>query len=67
MVAARRRAEDPNNEAHYGDRIPYVIVRGAPGSKLVERAIDPLEFMNNRCAMPRFQRQLLKVMQPATP
>ena len=48
MVAARRTAEDPNDEAQYGDRIPYVIARGAPGSLLVERAIDPLEFMNNR-------------------
>ena len=48
MIAARRRAEDSNDEAQYGDRIPYVIVRGAPGSLLVERAIDPLEFMNNR-------------------
>ena len=48
MVATRRKAEDPNDEAQYGDRIPYVIVRGAPGSKLVERAVDPLEFINNR-------------------
>ena len=48
MVAARRKAEDPNDEAQYGDRIPYVIVRGAPGSLLVERAMDPLEFVNNK-------------------
>ena len=47
MVAARRTAQDPHDEAQYGDRIPYVIVRGAPGSRLVERAVDPLEFMNN--------------------
>lgn len=42
---------DPNNEPQYGDRIPYVIVRGdQPGSRLVDRAMDPLEFMNNRYA-----------------
>ena len=60
MVAARRTAQDPNDEAQYGDRIPYVIVRGAPGSRLVERAMDPLEFMNNRSAMSHCKQQLLK-------
>ncbi|KDR84999.1 hypothetical protein GALMADRAFT_131759 [Galerina marginata CBS 339.88] len=32
VVAARRMIFDPNNEAQYGDRIPYVIVRSTSGA-----------------------------------
>lgn len=48
VVAARRMVLDPNDEVQYGDRIPYVIARSATGARLVDRAMDPLEFMNNR-------------------
>jgi DNA polymerase zeta len=44
VVAARRQLEDPNNEAQYGDRIPYIIARGAPHERLVDRAVAPEEF-----------------------
>ena len=44
VVAARRQLEDPNNEAQYGDRIPYIIARGAPQERLVDRAVAPEEF-----------------------
>ncbi|PFH54484.1 hypothetical protein AMATHDRAFT_134471 [Amanita thiersii Skay4041] len=47
MVAARRMVLDSNNEPQYGERVPYVIVRGSPGSRLVERAMDPLEFVRD--------------------
>lgn len=49
VVAARRILEDGNDEPQYGDRVPYVIVRGDPHSRLVERAITPEEFLANRC------------------
>jgi DNA polymerase zeta len=45
-VAARRQLEDPNNEAQYGDRIPYVIARGAPNDRLVDRAVPPEELFD---------------------
>jgi len=48
VVAARRGVKDPKNEAQYGERVPYVIARGLPGERLADRAIDPVEFMNNR-------------------
>lgn len=48
-VAARRILEDGNDEPQYGDRVPYVIVRGDPHTRLVERAITPEEFLANRC------------------
>ena len=46
VVAARRQLEDPNNEAQYGDRIPYVIARGAPQERLVDRAVAPEELFD---------------------
>ncbi|KAJ3855937.1 hypothetical protein EV368DRAFT_33584 [Lentinula lateritia] len=46
-VAARRTLLDPGDEPQYGERVPYVIARGEPGSKLVDRATDPLEFLRN--------------------
>jgi DNA polymerase zeta len=46
IVAARRQLEDPNNEAQYGDRIPYVIARGAPQERLVDRALAPEELFD---------------------
>lgn len=49
LVASRRMLSDPNSEPQYGERVPYVIIKGPPGSRLVDRAIDPLEFMQNRC------------------
>ena len=47
-VAARRILQDENDEPQYGDRVPYVIVRGDPHTRLVERAITPEEFLANR-------------------
>ncbi|KAF9526453.1 hypothetical protein CPB83DRAFT_462528 [Crepidotus variabilis] len=47
LVAARKMVLDPNDEPQYGDRIPYVIARSATAVRLVDRAMDPLDFMNN--------------------
>ncbi|KAI0335271.1 hypothetical protein GY45DRAFT_1240755 [Cubamyces sp. BRFM 1775] len=46
-VAAKRMLEDPNDEPQYGERIPYVIVRGEPGSRLVDRAVAPHELFRD--------------------
>ncbi len=59
VVAARRQLEDPNNEAQYGDRIPYVIARGAPHERLVDRAAAPEEFYDK--SVSRMRRALLLV------
>jgi len=48
MVAARKMLEDPNYEPQYSERVPYVIAKGPPGSRLVDRAMDPLTLINNR-------------------
>ncbi|KAG7099225.1 hypothetical protein E1B28_001091 [Marasmius oreades] len=44
-VAAKRSLLDPNDEPQYGERVPYVVVRGLPGTRLVDRAMDPMEFL----------------------
>ncbi|KIJ68443.1 hypothetical protein HYDPIDRAFT_124966 [Hydnomerulius pinastri MD-312] len=46
-VAARRMLEDENDEPQYGDRVPYVIVRGNPQTRLVDRAVTPEELLAN--------------------
>jgi DNA polymerase zeta len=46
-VAARRTANDSNDEVQYGERVAYVIVSGAPGTKLLERAYDPKEVLED--------------------
>jgi DNA polymerase elongation subunit (family B) len=47
-VAARRMMEDENDEVQYGDRIPYVIIRGGPQARLVDRAVSPEELLQNK-------------------
>jgi DNA polymerase zeta len=33
--------EDPRQEPQYGERVPYVVVTGAPGSRLIDRCVPP--------------------------
>lgn len=48
MVAVKKLALDPMAEPQYGDRVPYVIMRGEPGSRLVDRAVSPEELLKDR-------------------
>lgn len=52
-VAARRMMEDPNDEPQYGERVPYVIVKGRPGAKLVDRAVSPEDVLKDLCGFYR--------------
>ncbi|KEP54925.1 DNA polymerase type-B family catalytic domain protein [Rhizoctonia solani 123E] len=47
-VAARKLALDPMSEPQYGERIPYIIIRGEPGSRLVDRAVPPEELLRDK-------------------
>ncbi|KAG9128322.1 DNA polymerase zeta [Ceratobasidium sp. 392] len=47
-VAAKKLALDPMADPQYGDRVPYVIIRGEPGLRLVDRAVPPEELLNDR-------------------
>ncbi|EIN13737.1 hypothetical protein PUNSTDRAFT_117429 [Punctularia strigosozonata HHB-11173 SS5] len=47
-VAAKRMLKDRNDEPQYGERVPYVIVRGDPYARLVDRAVQPEEALYDR-------------------
>ena len=40
--------KDSNDEPQYGDRIPYVIIRGELNGRLVDRAVAPEELFQDR-------------------
>ncbi|KAF2757341.1 DNA polymeras-like protein zeta catalytic subunit [Pseudovirgaria hyperparasitica] len=41
LLATRRMLNDARTEPQYGERIPYVVVSGAPGARLIDRCVDP--------------------------
>ncbi|KAJ5594294.1 C4-type zinc-finger of DNA polymerase delta [Penicillium hispanicum] len=41
MISTKRMLEDHRLEPQYGERVPYVVVTGAPGSRLVDRCVAP--------------------------
>ncbi|KAF2861492.1 hypothetical protein K470DRAFT_256873 [Piedraia hortae CBS 480.64] len=41
LIATRKMLRDPRAEPQYGERVPYVVIAGAPGSRLWERCVEP--------------------------
>ena len=41
MISTKRMIEDPRSEPQSGERVPYVVITGAPGSRLVDRCVAP--------------------------
>ncbi|KAF5861120.1 DNA polymerase zeta [Aspergillus alliaceus] len=41
LISTKKMLEDPRLEPQYGERIPYVVVAGAPGSRLIDRCVPP--------------------------
>ncbi|EOD46022.1 putative dna polymerase zeta catalytic subunit protein [Neofusicoccum parvum UCRNP2] len=41
LIATRRMLADPRAEPQYGERVPYAVVTGAPGARLVDRCVAP--------------------------
>ncbi|KAL2009094.1 hypothetical protein VTN00DRAFT_7288 [Thermoascus crustaceus] len=41
LISTKRMLEDPRLEPQYGERVPYVVVTGAPGSRLIDRCVAP--------------------------
>ncbi|KAJ5114749.1 hypothetical protein NUU61_000508 [Penicillium alfredii] len=41
MISTKRMLEDPRREPQCHERVPYVVVTGAPGSRLVDRCVPP--------------------------
>lgn len=47
LISARRMLEDPRLEPQYGERVPYVVVTGAPGARLIDRCVAPDVLLND--------------------
>ncbi|KAG7452885.1 DNA/RNA polymerase [Guyanagaster necrorhizus] len=63
-VAARRTLLDPHHEPQYGERVPYVISRGPPDTRLVDRAMEPLDLLNNPHASLDAEYYISRVLIP---
>ena len=47
MISTRRMLEDPRAEPQYGERVPYVVITGAPGARLIDRCVAPDVLLHN--------------------
>ncbi|GAB4855556.1 hypothetical protein Ancab_024175 [Ancistrocladus abbreviatus] len=45
IVATKAMRADPRAEPRYGERIPYVVIHGEPGARLVDMVVDPLDLL----------------------
>lgn len=47
LISMRKMLEDPRAEPQYGERVPYVVVTGAPGARLIDRCVAPDILLTN--------------------
>ena len=47
LISTRRMLEDPRAGPQYGERVPYVVITGAPGARLIDRCVAPDVLLQN--------------------
>lgn len=47
LISARKMLQDARAEPQYGERVPYVVITGAPGARLIDRCVSPEELLRN--------------------
>lgn len=47
LISTRKMLEDARAEPQYGERVPYVVISGAPGARLIDRCVAPEDLLNN--------------------
>lgn len=47
LISTKRMMEDARAEPQYGERVPYVVISGAPGARLIDRCVAPEELLSN--------------------
>ncbi|KAK4242067.1 hypothetical protein C8A03DRAFT_29811 [Achaetomium macrosporum] len=47
LISTKRMLEDARAEPQYGERVPYVVISGAPGARLIDRCLAPEALLNN--------------------
>ena len=48
LISMQKMSVDSRAEPQHGERVPYVVVHGAPGARLIDCVISPEDLMNNR-------------------
>ncbi|KAI1176388.1 DNA polymerase family B [Nemania sp. FL0916] len=47
LISTKKMLEDARAEPQYGERVPYVVVSGAPGARLIDRCVAPEDLLGN--------------------
>lgn len=47
LIATKRMLADSRTEPQYGERVPYVVITGAPGARLIDRCVSPETLLQN--------------------
>jgi DNA polymerase zeta len=47
LISTKKMLEDARAEPQYGERVPYVVITGAPGARLIDRCVAPEELLEN--------------------
>lgn len=47
LISARKMVEDPRLEPQYGERVPFVVITGGPGARLIDRCVAPDVLLND--------------------
>ncbi|KAH8882465.1 hypothetical protein GQ53DRAFT_733954 [Thozetella sp. PMI_491] len=47
MISTKRMLEDARAEPQYGERVPYVVISGAPGARLIDRSVAPEDLLHS--------------------
>ncbi|CAN8238640.1 unnamed protein product [Cochlearia groenlandica] len=46
IVATKSMRADPRTEPRYAERVPYIVIHGEPGARLVDMVVDPLVLLD---------------------
>ena len=47
LISTKKMLEDARAEPQYGERVPYVVITGAPGARLIDRCVAPEDLLEN--------------------
>ncbi|KAJ4314686.1 DNA polymerase zeta [Fusarium piperis] len=47
LISTKRMLQDARAEPQYGERVPYVVIAGAPGARLMDRCVAPEDLLRN--------------------
>ncbi|KAK1995701.1 DNA polymerase family B [Colletotrichum falcatum] len=47
LISTKKMLEDARAEPQYGERVPYVVITGAPGARLVDRCVAPEDLLRD--------------------